>query len=226
MPPLSPDASAAVIDSGQLPPPNEMQEETTPPEMMEEAPMQMSDGDGDEELSTDKAKLQLLKEELAQTQSSLDADFIKTFQSSLTPDEQELQFGDPSAFLALYEQKKGAFLEEQINSKAGAISELESAIAAKEETLSYKKAFSEFAKNHPDASIEALRDFFQNDMTPRQQEEAAKMPPLEFYEAVYAQFSKSAPSDVKDEEVPLKLEGGFGGNGGAVGGQSPWFRRA
>lgn len=223
MPPLSPDASAEVIDSGQLPSPT-MQEESVPPEMMEEAPMQMSEGD--DELSTDKAKLQLLKEELAQTQSSLDADFITSFQSTLTPEEQELQFGDPSAFLALYEQKKGAFLEEKINSKQGAISELEGAIASKEETVAYKKAFSEFAKNHPDASKEALRDFFQNDMTPRQQEEVAKMPPLEFYEAVYASFSKNAPSDVVGEEVPLKLEGGFGGNGGAVGGQSPWFRRA
>lgn len=223
MPPLPTDMGT--------PPSEEMMPnpEATPQEgATEEAPPpqpEMADAD----VSTDKAKLELLRAELEQTRGSLDADFIKTFQSSLTPEEQELQFGDPAQFLALYEQKKQAFLEERITSKESMISELEASIQKKEETAAYQKAMAEFLKNHPDVTKEALRDFFYNDLPPRKQKELSVLAPLEMYEALYAEYSKSAPMPNGDEDepsVPLKVEGSFGGSGGSVGQQSPWFRRA
>lgn len=201
------------------------QEEGTTQEGMQDNAAPIADDD----VSTDKAKLQLLRDELEQTRGSLDADFIKEFQTSLTPEEQELQFGDPVAFLSLYEQKKQAFLEERINAKESAISELEATIQHKEETAAYKSAMAEFLKNHPDVTKEALRDFFYNDLPPRKQKELSVMAPLEMYEALYAEYSKSAPmpSGEEDEPTPpLKVEGSFGGSGGSVGNQSPWFRRA
>ena len=87
----------------------------------------------------------------------------------------------------------------------------------------------EFLKNHPDVTKEALRDFFYNDLPPRKKKELSVMAPLEMYEALYAEYSKSAPMPNGEEDeptAPLKVEGSFGGSGGSVGNQSPWFRRA
>lgn len=184
----------------------------------------------DNGIETDKAKLQLLKDELAQSQNSIDADFIKEFNATLTPEEQELQFSDSSAYLALYEQKKEAFLKKTISTKEGAITELEKQIHLKEETQTYKAAMGEFLTAHREADKLALREFFDQDLTPRRQKELAALPPLEMYEELYKDFQKAKPSQNDgdgDEKVPLKLEGGHGDiNGGAMGVQTSLWKRS
>ena len=185
----------------------------------------------DNGIETDKAKLQLLKEELAESQNSVDADFIKEFNATLTPEEQELQFSDSASFLALYEKKKEAFLQEKIGTKQGIITDLEKQIHLKEESQIYKTAMGEFLQAHPEADKMALREFFDQDLSPRRQKELGALPPKEMYEALYEDFKKANPSQNDgdgDENVPLKLEGGHGDmNSGASGeSENPWLRRA
>lgn len=193
----------------------------TPSASSPQAPAPTMQDDG---VDTDKAKLQLLKDELAQSLNSVDQDFISYFLTNTTPEEQELQFSDAKAYLALYEQKKEAFLKERIDSKKQAITALEEQIRAKEETATYKAAMAEFLKAHPEVDKVKMREFFEQDVAPREQQRLGALPPAEFYEELYKLYSQAKPTQqVEDPTVPIKLEGGHGELPNAIGSErSPW----
>lgn len=213
------DPNATQAQSGTATPPSSPQERATSPQAP--APSMQDDG-----VDTDKAKLQLLKDELEQSLNSVNQDFISYFLTNTTPEEQELQFSDAKAYLALYEQKKEAFLKETIDAKKGAITALEEQIRMKEETATYKAAMAEFLKEHPDVDKVKMREFFEQDVPPREQQRLSALPPAEFYEELYELYSKSNPTTPVDEpQVPIKLEGGHGVVQNSVGNErSPWKR--
>ncbi len=178
----------------------------------------------DDGVTTDKAKLQLLKDELDESLNSLDKDFIANFLSNLSTEEQELQFSDAKAYLELYEQKKESFLKETIDSKKQAITVLEEQIRAKEDTAAYKAALVEFLKAHPDVDKVKMREFCEQDVVPREQQRLYSLPPKEFYDELYKLYSSANPTQPVDEPtIPIKLEGGHGDVPNSIGNErSPW----
>lgn len=179
-----------------------------------------------DDIAIDQAQLKLLEEELAQTQNSVDADFIKEFQSSLTPEEQELQFGDVNAFLSLYEERKQAYLETKINEKKQKIDGLKGKIIEKLQDKEIGGARKEFLRAHPDADLKSMRDFFENDLPPRKQKEINALPLKELYEALYAEWKKSGGGGEKEgEKVPLRVEGAFGKGGSLMSGWGNLWER-
>lgn len=190
---------------------------------------------GADSTAIDKARLQMLEQELEQSLSAVDKDFISVFEQSLTPEEAELQFSNLPEFLGLYESKKEEYLKQKINDYGTKIGELKNKIADDELTQLTAKAKAEFLAEYPDADLASLKEFYDKHTTPAQKEEMHSLPTKEGYAKLYELY-KTAQGGGDNEalegepSVPLRMDGQAGDvlnkTQETQQAQSPWMRNA
>lgn len=176
-----------------------MPQSNTPP-VDENTPPEQTTVDPREALNMKKAQIQLLEAELSEVDAKLDAEFLDSIDSRLTPEELEMRFDeDVRSFLALVEEKREEFYREKLDELKGRIEGMRGEVIDEEETLNIDDAKRAFLAEHPEADWAAIVDFFKNDMSARQKEEIQDLELGEMMEKVYVLYSKKnkkAPEQV------------------------------
>lgn len=163
-------------------------------------------------LEADMHERQALEAELKQSEASIESDFAKACAESLNSDDEELFFNDKEAFIKLVLQKQNDFLNSQIAPKLNRINELDSQIAQKKSFAEIESAQNDFLQSHPDADINELIGFYEEDLPPRYKKELDNLSASEFFRTLYelykrAQGSEQEQEEVQSEELPQRLEG-------------------
>lgn len=165
-----------------------------------------------------------LNAELEQIQASLEQDFASYATANTTAEDEELFFDNREEFYKKLLQKQNAFFEEKIGSKKTRVGELEQSIQNKKTLGAIEEAKNEFLKANPEANIQELMAFFDEDLTKRETNEMESLPPLEFFNKVYELYKQRKGEGDKGEELPFKLEGASGNVENSSGYENPLSR--
>lgn len=165
----------------------------------------------DDTLNLHLKEREALANELAQAEASLEADFVKWCAESLTPSDEEKFFDDKEAFIKDILEKQNKFLKDRFEGKVNRLKELDSNIAQEQLMQSMSQAQQEFLQAHPEADINVLIEFYNQDLPPRTKAEIDSLSPLESFEALYAiykQYSQEAQAPkAQSSDLPQKLQG-------------------
>lgn len=150
-------------------------------------------------------ELAMLQKELSDSINSAEANFAKFMADNTSPELEELFFNDKVAFYAKVLQMQNEFVA-QLDPKFARAQELGGTIEKKKSFAQVNNAEREFLSKHPDADINALMDFYVNELRPREQAELNNLPPAEFFERLYEMYkAQGAPQNAK--ALPTQLNG-------------------
>lgn len=169
----------------------------------------------DDTLNLHLKEREALANELAQAEASLEADFVKWCAESLTPSDEEKFFDDKEAFIKDILEKQNKFLKDRFEGKVNRLKELDSNIAQEQFMQSMSQAQQQFLNAHPEADINVLIEFYNQDLPPRTKAEIDSLSPLESFEALYAIYKQANNSQqaqaqepqAQSSDLPQKLQG-------------------
>lgn len=151
-----------------------------------------------------------MEKELQETQTSLDANYAKEFVKEMTAEEQELMASDPEKFLRAYEQRKAADLEKKLKPKLEKVNVMREKLAKIEKGKANAELAKEFAAKHKGTSASKVVEYFDNELSKRQQEEFAKKwksnqtPPLQQLEEILQLMQKGKK---QEQDLPFDVSG-------------------
>lgn len=163
--------------------------------------------DGDYELS--KNMLDEMEKEIAELQTSLDANYAEEFVKGMSQEENELATSDLAKFLREYEKRKAADLEQKLKPKREKAHAFKQNLAKLEGSRAAEQIEREFNAKHKGTSAAKVIEYFKNDLSKRQQEEFAKKwnsnntSGLQQLEEIAAMMKKGKNSD----ELPFDVSG-------------------
>lgn len=172
-----------------------MKPENTPPEQTGAADPQ----EQRKQLDLKKAKIQVLEDELSETDAKLDAEFMEKIDSLMSPEQMELRFeDDPRPFIQAIEETRESFYREKLEGLKGTIDTMRKEVSDEEESLNVEDAKRAFLAEHPEVDWNDLVDFWKNHVTQFQKDELAQYSGLELIEKGYELYlkknKKSAPT--------------------------------
>lgn len=184
-----------------------MKPENTPPEQTGAADPQ----EQRKQLDLKKAKIQVLEDELSETDAKLDAEFMEKIDSLMSPEQLELRFeDDPRPFIQALEEAREGFYREKLEGLKNTIDTMRKEVNDEEESLSIEEAKRAFLAAHPEADWNALVDFWKNHVTQYQKDELAQYEGLELIEKGYELYvkknKKSTPAPAASPEPAPKGE--------------------
>ncbi|HEG5338734.1 TPA: hypothetical protein ACTOBO_001717 [Campylobacter jejuni] len=171
-------------------------EQNLPPEQQNQAP-----SENDFDTTQDKAELNAIEAELAESRAAIDSEFIDKFIKEFDENEdlQNLFFEDKKAFFTQYEKEKQEHLDELVAPKMKKREELIAMIKDKEHGGKVFRVKQEFQKANPEVSMQELDDFYSNELSKRVQDEIAKMPAIQGYEKLLELFMKDKKTSANTE---------------------------
>lgn len=128
--------------------------------------------------------------------------FYDTIEEHLTAEEQDLEFSDKSAYMKVLHKKAQEF--EKSNSKEKEVQELKDQKKELEGMKSRQSAIIEVSKKYPDYNHESLMEFFNNDLSKKDQDAilSASSSYEEVYENTYKKYREAFPKNIKTTPPP------------------------
>ena len=158
------------------------------------------------------SKRDALASELKQCEESIENNFAKSCAESLSADD-ELFFADKEAFIKLILQKQNEFLNSELTPKIKRLNELDNQIMQKKTFADIEQAQEAFLQENPEANIDELMSFYNEDLSPRYKKELDNLNPSDFFNALYELFKQSLgggkqeAKEQESEDLPQRLEG-------------------
>lgn len=152
-------------------------------------------------------ELAALQNELAQSEASLEADFAKWCSQNLTAEDEELFFENKEAFVQNILQKQNAFIQEQLAGKMQRAKALQTEIGERKTFAEIENAQNAFLQKHPDADMNALKDFYLQDLPPRYRAELEKLNGADFFEALLQAYQAYNGGEQVEQELPQRVSG-------------------
>ena len=177
--------------------PGETAEGETGGEEQKEEP-KVPEGPDASEIAKLEAKIELLKERQPDVKG-----FYENLDKYLSEEEAALRFEeDQSAYIEAVEAAKAKYLAE--HSKAEEIEALEKELEQKRRQAEVTSAVAEVIREFPDYDHATIGDFFQNDLTRREQEELQKNAAgyADFFKAVYKKWRERNPGEAETVHAP------------------------
>lgn len=164
--------------------------------------------------SAQASELEALQKELEQAEATLEGDFAK-YASEQVGSNSELEalfFEDREKFFVEIQRMQNFYYQEKIASKNNRIKELQGEINKKQQFASIDEAQKAFAQAHPDVNMEAMIAFYQEYLPPKVKAQIDDLPPMEFFEALYAIYTSSMgggenTKQESQEELPKQVSG-------------------
>lgn len=146
-----------------------------------------------------KAKIELLSKDLAELEGKIEADFIRELPNLLDEQTKELRFADdPAPYIQAVDEAKKKFIASKKDALQGELDKLTDEYGSKKESAAIDKVWADFLAKHPDVNKQELIEFYNNDMTPRQAEQARAATDIpSMMEAIYEAFKASKPEAQK-----------------------------
>ncbi|MFQ6341361.1 Coiled-coil domain-containing protein [Campylobacter sp. VTCC 70190] len=154
------------------------------------------------ENSSDESKLAALEEELKQAEASLENDFAEYASQAMSEELEELFFEDKKAFIEAILKMQNEFLQTNYNPKLEEAAKLRKGIANKNALASIDSAKEEFLKNNPEADINALMEFYDQELGIKYKKELDKLEPLEFFSVLYEIYKQRNHLATQNDALP------------------------
>lgn len=158
------------------------------------------------------SELGALETELNESLSALDSDFASFYAENMPDDVEELFFEDMAAFLMEVEKAKMAYIQEKITPMEQRKEELTQNIAQNKQGAAIWEAQAAFTKAYPDADLDSLLKFYNENLSPKQKQELESEGDLfKAYEKVYQYMNGgSDEGGGKKRDLPKQTSGQFG----------------
>ncbi|WP_120953263.1 Coiled-coil domain-containing protein [Helicobacter sp. L8] len=160
--------------------------------------------DAQPSLEQQENQLKVLKDEIAQAEASLEGDFAKWASENIDAQLEGLFFDDKEAFIKKLLEMQNQFLKDNLGSKVQQANDLQGQIHTKKGEQEVQQAQADFLAKHPDANMEEMVAFYQDDLPPKYKKELDNLQGVEFFETLYQLF-KSYKGE--EENLPQRLEG-------------------
>lgn len=162
-------------------------------------------------LEEKKSQLESLKNEIKQAEASLESDFATFCTEQLKEEDENLFFEDRKKFILKILQMQNDFLKDKLAGKVQQAQELHADINAQEGQEAMQAVQEAFMQKHPDANMEELINFYNQDIPPRFKAQLDQLEGVDFYEALYQayqSFNAGAQEAAADKEpLPQRLNG-------------------
>lgn len=158
------------------------------------------------------SELGALETELNESLSALDSDFASFYAENMPDDVEELFFEDRTAFLMEVEKAKMEYIQEKITPMEQRKEELTQNIAQNKQGAAIWEAQAAFTKAYPDADLDSLLKFYNENLSPKQKQELESEGDLfKAYEKVYQYMNGGAEEESpKKRDLPKQTNGQFG----------------
>ncbi|MDL0101900.1 Coiled-coil domain-containing protein [Campylobacter felis] len=152
-------------------------------------------------------ELSALENEISQAEASLEQDFAKYVAEKLANDEtlEELFFEDKEDFVLQILQMQNDFLNEGLRAKIQRANSLKSDIEGKKQMQGIEAAQKEFLQTHPDANMDALMEFYEEELGTKYKKELDKLEPKDFFTTLYEIYQMRNKKG-GEEHLPRELE--------------------
>lgn len=161
----------------------------------------------------EESELAALEQEIKQSEASLENDFATFASENLSEADEELFFNDKAGFIKKILALQNEFLQSRYQSKVNRAGELKDSIKTKKAQASIEEAEKAFLAKYPDADINAMIAFYEEELGPRYKKELDKLPPEQFFEVLYQIYTqriagqKSEPEEESPEQLPKNIKG-------------------
>lgn len=188
-----------------------MNEENLTQEGLESPPLQEPlEAQSAESMPNSQEYIAKLESELEQNMQSFEKDFAKHCAEAIDndPSLEELFFEDKEKFFEKILQMQNAFLKTQIQDKQEALGGAKAEVAQNEQLQGMLKAKKDFENAHPDINVEALMEFYLNELPKSIQDKLETLPQDEFFEAILELMQGGMDKNGgSDEELPKQVSG-------------------
>lgn len=161
--------------------------------------------------------LEILKHEISQAEASLESDFAKHMAEHTDEKLEDLFFSNKVDFYKYILTAQNNYLQDRVGGKVKRAEELNEEIHKERANEDLKSIEKEFKAKHPDADMELLAEFYNEELPPKLKKQVDALEGLEFFEALLAMF-KAYSEDEKDkakkdsehkpqEELPKEIKG-------------------
>ena len=166
--------------------------------------------------SAQESELSTLQAELEQSVSAIDNNFAEYYAESMPEDVEELFFEDRVSFLLEVEKAKQKYVEEKIAPLKQKGEELSQTIAQNKQGAAIWEAQTKFTKEYPEADLDELLRFYNEELSPRQKQSLESEGDLfKIYEKVYHYMSGGGEQrESKSRKLPKQTNSQFGNIGG------------
>ncbi len=158
------------------------------------------------------SELGALENELNESLSALDSDFANFYAENMPEDVEELFFEDRAGFLMEVEKAKVEYIQEKITPMEQRKEELTQNIAQNKQGAAIWEAQAAFTKAYPDADLDSLLKFYNENLSPKQKQELESEGDLfKAYEKVYQYMNGGAEEESgQKRNLPKQTNGQFG----------------
>lgn len=158
------------------------------------------------------SELGALETELNESLSALDSDFANFYAENMPEDVEELFFEDRAGFLMEVEKAKVEYIQEKIEPMQQRKAELTQNIEQNKQGAAIWEAQAAFTKAYPDADLDSLLKFYNENLSPKQKQELESEGDLfKAYEKVYQYMNGgSDEGGGKKRDLPKQTSGQFG----------------
>lgn len=161
-----------------------------------------------DDLNTTSAEQELsaLESEISQAEASLEQDFAKYAAQNLSEESEELFFEDKEAFILQILQMQNDFLNEGLRAKMQKAEHLKGEINSKKQMQGIEAAQNEFLQENPEADINALMDFYEEELGSKYKKELDKLEPKDFFNTLYEIYKmRNHKGGESEEHLPREL---------------------
>ncbi|WP_104686765.1 Coiled-coil domain-containing protein [Helicobacter felis] len=174
-------------------------------------------------LQDQELELEVLKKEIQQAEQSLESDFAKYAGEHIDAQLEALFFDDRVGFIKKILEMQNQFLSEQLGQKVQRAKDLQEDITLKRGMQDLEKVKAEFLNAHPEANIDEILEFYNEELPPKYQKQLESLQGLDFFNTLYELYKAfkgtDAPQDKQEsqepqeaqqppqEELPKRLEG-------------------
>ncbi|WP_104742088.1 Coiled-coil domain-containing protein [Helicobacter ailurogastricus] len=157
-------------------------------------------------LQEKESQLQALQEEIAQAEKSIEEDFAKWCDENLDQDTEALFFDDRKAFFRKILELQNQFLQDKLGGKVQQAQELSKDIDNTRTQEENQQAQQAFLSGHPDANIQAMLEFYEQELPPKYRQQLDTLQGQEFYETLYKLYTATQnPEQASD--LPQRVQG-------------------
>ncbi|TLD84255.1 hypothetical protein [Helicobacter trogontum] len=158
-------------------------------------------------------ELSVLEQELNESLSALDSDFANFYAENMPEDVEELFFEDRVSFLIEVEKAKVEYVQEKIGPMQQRKQELTQTIEQNKQGSAIWEAQTAFSAAHPEADLDELLKFYNENLSPKQKQELEREGDLlKTYEKVYEYMQGGAQKEEgkSKRDLPKQTNAQFG----------------
>ncbi|GAA9651217.1 hypothetical protein HpHCM43_14820 [Helicobacter pylori] len=166
-------------------------------------------------------KLETLKREIAQAEASLEQDFIKHMVDKTNEKVEDLFFSDKPEFYRFVFTEQNNYLKEKLTDKVSKAMDLSDEIQRDKDAEEIKRDKQAFLNKHPEVDLNALLEFYEEELPKSVKKQIDKFDGVDFFEAVLNYFNaikakeEEPKKESKEEDSSLPKEALGNGVSGA-----------